>query len=195
MKYLVIHCADTPYDREVTPDDICAWHKGALHNTDGTYTFLGRNYSAIQMAGKNLLFPSGKVVPAMQTNGRGWSQVGYSDLIQRQGKTLNLVSWNMDNVIDSAEVTNGAAGYNSVSRHVCLAGGWSVDGKSKDGKIDGVYVEASKLYTVQQLDSLKQYIRIQKNICPDVIVVGHNSLSTKTCPNFNVAKFLKDNQL
>ena len=31
LKYLVIHCTDTPEEREVTKDDIIRWHTNPKH--------------------------------------------------------------------------------------------------------------------------------------------------------------------
>ena len=54
--------------------------------------------------------------------GRGWKQVGYTDLIHLDGSVERLVENNEDANVDDWEVTNGAAGYNSVSRHIVYAG-------------------------------------------------------------------------
>ena len=59
--------------------------------------------------------------------GRGWKQVGYTDLIHLDGKVERLVDNNEDAEVDPWEVTNGARGYNSVSRHVVYAGGCTKD--------------------------------------------------------------------
>lgn len=195
MNFLVIHCTDSPFTREVTPDDITMWHKGVRKNANGTYTFLGCVYTKKELWGKLLVLPSGLKIEALKTNGRGWSQVGYSDLIQRTGKIVNLVPWNMDDCIDSNEVTNGAAGYNSQSRHVVLAGGWSIDNKIKDGLINGHYFAPELLYSGGQLNSLRAYIKNQKEIVPLVNVVGHNELCGKTCPNFDIKNFLTVHRL
>lgn len=55
--------------------------------------------------------------------GRGWKQVGYTDIIHLDGKVERLVNNNEDANVDPWEITNGAKGYNSVSRHVVYAGG------------------------------------------------------------------------
>lgn len=55
--------------------------------------------------------------------GRGWKQVGYTDLFHLDGSVERLVANNEDEWVDSWEITNGAAGFNSVSRHVVYAGG------------------------------------------------------------------------
>ena len=61
--------------------------------------------------------------------GRGWKQVGYTDLFHLDGTVERLVHNNEDSNVDPWEITNGAAGYNSVSRHVVYAGGCTRDGK------------------------------------------------------------------
>ena len=54
--------------------------------------------------------------------GRGWKQVGYTDLFHLNGGVERLVDNNEDASVDPWEITNGAAGYNSVSRHIVYAG-------------------------------------------------------------------------
>lgn len=62
--------------------------------------------------------------------GRGWKQVGYTDLVHLNGSVERLVANNEDAWVDDWEVTNGAAGYNGVSRHIVYAGGVAKDGKT-----------------------------------------------------------------
>ena len=191
LKYLVIHTTDTPYDREITPDDIYMWHLGPKNNNDGTYTYLGRKVTKAEIENIWMILPSGKKVKAINTPGRGWKQVGYSDMLNRKGELINLVPYNFDDVVDSFEITNGATGYNSNSRHIVLAGGWSKDGKVKNGKNpDGSYMQPEELYTQEQISQLIQYLKAQREIVPSIEIVGHNNLSQKTCPNFDVKIFL-----
>ena len=49
--------------------------------------------------------------------GRGWRQVGYTDLFHLDGTVERLVGNNEDAFVDPWEITNGAAGYNGVARH------------------------------------------------------------------------------
>lgn len=193
LTYLVIHCADTPYDREVSADDIVRWHKGALKNSNGTYTFLGKTYSLTNLKQQTLVLPSGQKINAAQTNGRGWQKAGYADLIQRSGNLVNITPYNYDDQIETWEVTNGVANYNSVSRHVCLAGGWLPDQSNKStGKKNGQYLKAEDLYSKAQIDQLVSYIKMQLELQPNLIVCGHNQLAIKPCPCFQVPVFLKD---
>jgi N-acetylmuramoyl-L-alanine amidase len=111
--------------------------------------------------------------------GRGWSRVGYTDLIQLDGTLLNLRPFNQDNDIDNWEITNGARGYNGVARHVVYAGGLTKDLKApKDTR------------TKAQLNSLETYVKYMVLRHPDIKVIGHNQISNRDCPSFNVTPWL-----
>ena len=49
--------------------------------------------------------------------GRGWQQVGYTDMFHLDGRVERLTANNEDENVDPWEITNGATGYNAVSRH------------------------------------------------------------------------------
>jgi N-acetylmuramoyl-L-alanine amidase len=187
---LVAHTTDTPYGRLLTPDDIWLWHLGAFKTPKNTFIFMGVEISESILKTKNLILPSGKVVPANKTNGRGWKKPGYSDMINPDGKLINIVPYSFDNIVDPFEVTNGATGYNRNSRHVVLAGGHTPDGKNKTGyKSPGKLFEIEELYTPQAIETFVSYIRMQKQIIPHIKVTGHNKLAKKPCPNFDVELF------
>lgn len=112
--------------------------------------------------------------------GRGWKQVGYTDMIHLDGKVERLVKNNEDANVDPWEITNGVAGKNSVSRHVVYVGGVGKDGKTvKDTR------------TPQQLKALEEYVKDFHKRFPSVRIVGHNELAAKACPSFDVKKWLK----
>ena len=112
--------------------------------------------------------------------GRGWKQVGYTDMIHLDGKTERLVPNNEDAWVDPWEVTNGAKGYNSVSRHLVYVGGLASDAKtSKDTR------------TAAQLKTMAAYVRSFHQRFPEVEIVGHNQLAAKDCPCFDVPKWLE----
>ena len=112
--------------------------------------------------------------------GRGWKQVGYTDMIHLNGKTERLVPNNEDAWVDPWEVTNGAKGYNSVSRHLVYVGGLASDAKtSKDTR------------TAAQLKTMAAYVRSFHQRFPEVEIVGHNHLAAKDCPCFDVPKWLE----
>lgn len=112
--------------------------------------------------------------------GRGWKQVGYTDMIHLDGKVERLVKNNEDANVDPWEITNGVAGKNSVSRHVVYVGGVGKDGKTiKDTR------------TPQQLKALEEYVKDFHKRFPSVRIVGHNELAARDCPCFNVKQWLK----
>ena len=116
--------------------------------------------------------------------GRGWKQVGYSDLIHLNGGVENLVPYNEDENVDPWEVTNGAAGYNGTSRHVVYVGGLAVDGQT-----------AKDTRTVAQKEALKKYVKNFLRQHPGAEVVGHKELAAKACPSFDVKKWLKETRI
>lgn len=145
LKRLVLHCTATAEGREVTSEEIRAWHTNPVCR-----------------------------------GGRGWKQVGYTDLIHLDGRIERLVDNNEDANVDPWEVTNGAAGYNSTSRHVVYAGGCGKDGKTpKDTR------------TNAQLKAMEAYVKDFHERFPQVRIVGHNELAAKACPSFDVQKWLE----
>ena len=116
----------------------------------------------------------------VKKGGRGWRQVGYTDMIHLDGKVERLVDNNEDGKVDPWEITNGTKGYNSVSRHIVYVGGVAADGKTpKDIRTDS------------QKRSLEHYVQDFHKRFPHVRIVGHNELAAKACPSFNVQSWLK----
>lgn len=129
----------------------------------------------------------------VSAGGRGWKQVGYTDLFKLDGTVERLVNNNEDANVDPWELTNGAKGYNSVSRHIVYAGGTDKNKKAKDTR------------TEAQKKALKEYVRDFHRRFPDVRIVGHRDLSPdkngngmieswewiKACPSFEVSEWLK----
>ncbi len=122
----------------------------------------------------------------MGKNGRGWSRVGYSDVI-----TLDGVLHNMhfaegtnpyDDIIENDEMTWGVRGINSQSKHVCYIGG--VESKRTNGKY-----KAKDTRTKEQKYTLEIYIKHEILRHPNILIAGHNQFSNKACPSFNVQNF------
>ena len=112
--------------------------------------------------------------------GRGWKQVGYTDMIHLDGRVERLVNNNEDAQVDPWEVTNGAAGYNSISRHIVYVGGCDKAGKPKDTR------------TEAQREALKRYVEDFHARFPQVKIVGHHELNpSKACPSFDVPTWLR----
>jgi N-acetylmuramoyl-L-alanine amidase len=117
---------------------------------------------------------------------RGWSRVGYSDLIHLDGRLENLIEFDQDDTVDPWEVSNGARGFNSISRHVCYVGGAQSD-KPKDLK----YFPLKDTRTKEQIETLETYVKFMILRHPTIKVVGHNEISNKGCPSFDVQKWLR----
>ena len=88
---------------------------------------------------------------------------------------------NEDAQVDPWEVTNGAKGYNSVSRHIVYAGGVEKDGKTPKDTRTGC-----------QKKALEKYVKDFHRKFPDVRIIGHNELAAKACPSFDVQEWLKE---
>ena len=111
--------------------------------------------------------------------GRGWSKVGYSELIHLDGTLETLVEYDHNDQIETWEITNGAKGINSVSRHICYVGGTDSKGKAKDTR------------TEAQLKTLEMYVKSFLTVAPYLKVAGHNQFANKACPSFDVPKWLR----
>lgn len=145
LQYLFIHCTATPEGREVSSDEIRAWHTNPVSK-----------------------------------GGRGWKQVGYTDMIHLDGTVERLVENNEDMNVDSWEITNGAKGYNSTSRHIVYVGGCEAHSqRPKDTR------------TSEQLSAMEAYVKDFHHRFPNVIIKGHNEVAAKACPSFDVQKWLE----
>jgi N-acetylmuramoyl-L-alanine amidase len=175
IQYFVIHCSATIEGKEISSDTIRQWHLGPKINQDGTYLYKGKIYQNV------LALPNESIggVNIKKLAGRGWTQVGYSDMIHLSGIVENLVPYDDDEYKESWEITNGVAGINSVAHHIVYVGGLDKKGKPKDTR------------TQAQKDELTQYVYdfLQKH--PDIKIAGHNQFDNKACPSFNVPDWCK----
>ncbi|DBA55217.1 lysozyme [Porphyromonas gingivalis] len=112
--------------------------------------------------------------------GRGWDRVGYTDMVHPNGRVERLVDNNEDGLVDPWERTNGAKGYNSVSRHIVYVGGLTTDGKA-----------AKDTRTPEQRKALEKYVKDFHAKHPDVRIIGHNEIAAKACPCFDVQAWLR----
>lgn len=111
--------------------------------------------------------------------GRGWKQVGYTDMIHLDGSVERLVENNEDAYVDDWEITNGAKRYNGISRHVVYVGGLSKDCKT-----------AKDTRTPAQLRAMKEYVLDFHKRFPQVKIIGHREIADKDCPSFDVQEWL-----
>lgn len=115
--------------------------------------------------------------------GRGWRQVGYTDIIHLDGAIERLVENNEDGYVDGWEITNGVAGLNGRSRHIVYSGGTDSKGKAKDTR------------TPAQTEALTRYVNNFVRRFPWVKVAGHYHFANKACPSFDVEKWLRSNRI
>jgi N-acetylmuramoyl-L-alanine amidase len=111
--------------------------------------------------------------------GRGWKQVGYTDIIHLDGNVERFAKNNDDGNVDPWEITNGAVGINAVSRHIVYIGGVAKNGKT-----------AKDTRTAAQLDAMAYFVKDFLKKYPWVKVAGHNQFAAKACPSFNVPRWL-----
>lgn len=175
LKYLVIHCTDTPEGRAVSADEIRRWHLGPRVNKDGTFYYKKKTYPSINALPDEQIGGIDIKKLASAGGGRGWHQVGYSTMFHIDGLIENLVPFNDDPYVDAYEITNGVAGINSISRHIVYVGGF----RGKDTLTDTQFI------------SMERWIREFLYKFPDVKVIGHNQAAKKACPGFDVYEKMK----
>lgn len=126
--------------------------------------------------------------------GRGWSKVGYSDMVYLDGTLVNLMPFNYDANVDPWEITNGAAGINSRSRHIVYVGGLEIDpalaGGDDDDEDISKYIPADTR-TAAQKYALEVYVKYMILRHPKIRVAGHYHFAEKACPAFDVEKWAK----
>ena len=124
--------------------------------------------------------------------GRGWKQVGYSDMVHIDGRLENLVPFNQNHVVEGWEITNGAKGMNSASRHVVYVGGVKILENKKDYPVNPAFRTVSyDTRTDAQKSTLETYVRYMILRHPNIKVGGHNQFANKACPSFDVPDWLR----
>ncbi len=120
---------------------------------------------------------SAKHIRRWHVNGNGWSDIGYHYVVRLSG------------IIDlgRAEETIGAhsKGHNRNSIGICYVGGLDIKGNPKDTR------------TEQQDVALVNLLQALKEKYPEANVIGHNEVSGKACPSFDVQEsygWLNDGQ-
>lgn len=104
---------------------------------------------------------------------RGWSRIGYSGIWHLDGKFEVLMPWDKDDQIESWEISNGARGWNGCTRHFVYSGG----ANNLDTR------------TVYQIAAMRKTLLNQIYEHPDIKIIGHNQVSSKYCPSFNVPEW------
>lgn len=102
---------------------------------------------------------------------RGWLKIGYHFVIKRDGT--------IEEGRHVDEVGAHAKGYNSTSVSVCMIGGVT----ENDVEV------GENNFMDSQWSSLESVIDTLVNRYPDADVIGHNDVSDKECPSFNVGEW------
>ena len=103
----------------------------------------------------------------------GWRDVGYHYIIRRNGEVELGRS-----ILDTG---SHARGYNHRSIGLCMVGGMADDNSAENN------------FTDQQWTALLDLVQQLKNNYPDAKIIGHNEISAKECPSFDVQKWKEDN--
>ena len=103
----------------------------------------------------------------------GWRDVGYHYIIRRNGE-VELGRSNRDTGAH-------AAGYNHKSVSVCMVGGMAEDNSAENN------------FTPHQWVALIMEIKKLSETYPDAKIIGHNEISEKECPSFDVQQWKADN--
>ena len=182
LSLLVIHCADTHPNFRLSKDDLEQWHMGPrdLYKNDeiiGVH-YKGQNYPSRSALPHEYL----GMRPIQDLYGRGWDRLGYSDLIHRNGTIENLTLYNADDWVDPKEMTWGASGINSFTRHVVMEGGRNEDNDSR-------VFHFREIYTDAQFTALTSYINQFLKDHPGDKILGHYMVSKKPCPNIIMENF------
>ena len=103
----------------------------------------------------------------------GWRDVGYHYIIRRNGEV---------ELGRSIRDTGAhAAGYNHKSVSVCMVGGMAEDNSAENN------------FTPHQWVALIMEVKKLSETYPDAKIIGHNEISKKECPSFDVQQWKADN--
>ena len=102
---------------------------------------------------------------------RGWSDIGYHDVIRRDGT--------LEKGRDISIAGAHAKGHNFSSIGVCLIGGVDGNGKGEDN------------FAIIQKQNLRVYLDFMALRFPDAEILGHRDIEgvKKECPCFNVREW------
>lgn len=178
LKYLCLHCSDTPPSMTVTRGMLEQWHLGPRDLDGGRVRYKGRNYPSRKALPDELLGG----VPIAKIQGRGWDRLGYYAIIHRDGEKEVLTPNNLDREITRDEMTWGAAGINTEAIHVVLEGG------------KGPLMTFDYHFTAEQEKELLAFCRVMI-LRPPIFIIGHNQVVEKNCPGFVVYDWLMDHSI
>lgn len=103
---------------------------------------------------------------------RKWSDIGYHDVIRRNG--------GIETGRPLEKPGAHVKGHNQNSIGICLVGG-----KAEDGSPEFNFTKA-------QMHAVSALVKLYRERFPQAEVLGHNDVSTKSCPCFDVTEYFKD---
>ena len=103
----------------------------------------------------------------------GWRDVGYHYIVRRNGEVE----------LGRSQRDTGAhaSGYNHKSIGICMVGGMADDNSAENN------------FTDKQWTALLDLVKQKLVDYPNANVIGHNEISKKDCPSFDVQKWKEDN--
>lgn len=104
-----------------------------------------------------------------EPDGNGWDDIGYHYVIRRDGV--------LERGRDIATPGAHARGHNKLSIGICLIGGIDNNGKPEQNYTSAQYVTLAKLLLVLEVTF------------PNAEIMGHNDLSNRDCPCFDVGEW------
>lgn len=114
-----------------------------------------------------------KAIKDYWKNNLGWESVGYHYLIGADGTIEQLAQ--------ESEITNGVAGFNSVTVNISYKGGVDATNKPKDTR------------TPQQKESILKLLKELRKRYPKAIIQGHKDFGAKkACPSFEAKQEYKN---
>jgi N-acetylmuramoyl-L-alanine amidase len=111
-------------------------------------------------------------------HGKGWSKVGYSDVIHLDGTISNFTPFNEDGRVEEWKLSHDGEDIHSLSRHIAYVGGVSKDGFNSENTM-----------TDEQRITFDTYLKYMVRRYPDLLIVGHGQLTGKSCPGFNIPSY------
>lgn len=130
------------------------------------------------MAGKTLQAKRAEI-KKWHVQERGWKDIGYAYIIDRDGKVVGGRDLDADG--DFIEETAAAAtGWNTKAVHVCLLGGY---GSSANDRFEDHFTPEQDVALRGMID------HIRKELGRNVPLIGHNEVARKACPGFQVKEW------
>lgn len=173
--HMMWHCAYTRANFNGTGDHIRQWHMGPKKMSDGRIRYMGQYYGSVDELPDEEV--GGKSIKTFF--GNGWSRPGYQAIILRDGTREWLIEDDGDNEIDPWEITYGASGTNSFTRHFCMFGGLADNGKDPENNFTDAQWMAAANLTLEMITKF-----------PNLKLIGHNQTDAhKSCPTFSVPRW------